>query len=131
MHESTKLKLSRLKRFKIFGNGTYVCADGNCVNFSEVHDLLRDETSGANVIVHTNKKPDGNESEKYYVVTSDQFELCFTANEWKIAAERFGSSPWLPRVKAPVSKPPVKTASKKSRKRGAKDGRTEIKPTES
>ena len=68
MHENVKLKLSRLKRFNIFGNGTHVCPDGKCVNYAEVHDLLRDETSGANVMVHNNTNPDGNEADKYYCI---------------------------------------------------------------
>lgn len=117
MHEHVKLKLSQLKRFNIHGNGTHVCPDGNCVNFSEVHDLLRDETSGAKVVVHINTKPDGNESDKYYVVTSNEFELCFTENEWKVALDRFGENPWLPRVVEP------KSVIKKTRKRRKDDSK--------
>ena len=130
MNEATKLKLSKLKRFRISGNGTRVCPDGNCVNFSEVHDLLRDETSGANVIVYDNTKPDGNESEKYYCVTSDQFDLCFTADQWEDAKARHAKNPWVSKVQEPTTKPPVKTAPKKARKKAAKDVSKEVKPTE-
>lgn len=106
-----KEKLNKLKRFNIHGNGFVNDPNGKMVMFSQIAELLRDETAGANVIVHDNYNPDGNESDKYTCITSDKFNICLTDNQVADAKKRYEDKPWLPKVQN-TSPPKAKKASK-------------------
>jgi hypothetical protein len=106
----SKEKLIRLKRCNVFNNGLVNRADGKLCLYSEVEQLLRDETAGANVEHHVNASPDGNESGNYTCITSDKLNLCFTAHDIEQAKKRYEQKPWL---KKPVVKKRKRAASKK------------------
>ena len=97
------MKLNRLNRFDIFNNGFINSPNGKLVLFSDIDQLLRDETAGANVVEHTNSNPDGNEASKYICVTSDKLNVCFTASQIIEAEILYGKKPWIAKPK-PVRK---------------------------
>ncbi len=109
-------KLSRLKRINVFNNGLINDPNGKLVLYSELSELLRDEIAGANVHVHTNSNPDGNEASEYVCVTSDKFNICLTAAQVAEAKARYANQPWIPKPKPVV----VKKAKKKAAKKVAK-----------
>lgn len=113
---SNKEKLLRLKRCNVFNNGLVNHENGKLVLYSEVEDLLRDETSGANVVYHNNPDPDGNESDGYICITSDKLNLCLTLNQLEDAKKRYNKHPWLPKPKAksPAKKKRVYRRKKKA-----------------
>ena len=110
-------KLSRLKRFNLHNNGLVNHPHGKMVLFSELHENLRDEIAGANVHVHTNSNPDGNEASEYVCVTSDKFNICLTAAQVAEAKARYENKPWIPKPKPVVVKKAKKKASKKVAKK--------------